>query len=61
MIVVKLENGGFTWYLKRTTWTSDLDRADKFGEAAKASEALKTASKFMKKSMVKKAQIIVLD
>lgn len=46
------------WYLKATTWTSELSRADKFDSMEQASVALDKAAKFAKKSVIKAARIV---
>lgn len=56
MIVVTVMNGGFKWYLKGTTWTSALERADKFDEVMVAMSAVVKAKKFMKPALFKSVQ-----
>jgi hypothetical protein len=59
MIIATVENQGQTFYLKGTTWTFRVERADQFEtlEAAKAAavKAVK-AARFMTKTLAKKIQ-----
>lgn len=59
MFIWKLDNGGYTWYLRGTTWTSDRDRATQFEELDQAFEAQRKATQFMKKAMVKRMELSV--
>lgn len=45
---VRLENQGFTWFLRGTTWTAQRERADHFELRAMAFNAAKAAEEFMK-------------
>lgn len=60
MFTVGLKNGGFKWYLKCTTWTSELEQADKFASVHEAGIALDNAKKFMHVSLKKKPVILKL-
>jgi len=47
MFIVTVINNEYKWYLKSTTWTGFLDRADKFMTEQEARDAAKRAEKFM--------------
>lgn len=49
------------WYLKATTWTSELQRADAFNTQQEAQQALARAGKFMKASMRRAAVVTPID
>lgn len=55
MYYVSVINMGVTWYMVRTTWTSQIGRADTFDTWDKA---LGRAKQFMNKSLYKKAEIL---
>lgn len=61
MYIVKLVNGGVSWYLRNTTWTSDMSRAAQFPTIELAGEARLKAKQFMRASEYKKAEIIKLE
>lgn len=58
MYLVKVENGGMEWFLKRTTWTSQLERADKFDNEEQARQAAKKAEMFMAPKIKKSYRIV---
>lgn len=49
-----LENGGYTWYMRGTTWTSDRDRATEYDDLDAAFAAQRKAGQFMKARDVKR-------
>lgn len=58
MFKVTVENGGYTWYLRSTTWTSSEDRMSTFDTEDLAREALLRAKPFMKAALYKRAQVV---
>ena len=54
MIVIEINNEGYVWLLRSTTWTSQIERADKFSSQVEAEQALEKAKRFIKKSLLKK-------
>lgn len=57
MKIVTLTHLGATFYLRRTIWTADLDRADQFETEADARAQLVKAKQFMKAAQFKAAQV----
>ena len=57
MLRVRVENGGYTWCLKGTTWTGAPERADKFETRELAQAALDKAKSFTKPKLWKSAII----
>jgi len=58
MFIWTLENGGFTWHMRGTTWTSDRDRATTYRTTDEALEAKNKASKFMKARDAKRMKMV---
>lgn len=56
--IVKVFNGGETWFLRSTVWTSDMSRASRFATAEDARKALDAAKKFMKARIYKAAAVV---
>lgn len=57
MKIVTLSHLGATFYLRRTVWTADLDRADRFETEDAARDQLAKAKQFMKAAQFKAARI----
>lgn len=57
MKIVTLNHLGATFYLRRTVWTADLDRADRFETEDAARAQLAKAKPFMKAAQFKAARI----
>jgi len=57
MYLVKLENGGFTWYLIRSTWTTEIERASRFESLEAAKVAFEKQRKFLKASLARRVDI----
>lgn len=55
---VEVVNGGFTWYLRGTTWTSDPARAYTWPTELKAREGLLRAKPFTKPAVYRAAQFV---
>lgn len=55
--VVSLTHLGNTFHLRRTIWTADLDRADRFETREAAQASLAKAKPFMKAAQFKAARI----
>lgn len=55
---VKMENLDYTWYLKGTTWTSTIERADSFATKELALAAFERAKKFMQAKLIKKVEVV---
>jgi len=58
--VVRLCNNGHDFFLRRTTWTSFIDRASQFSSENEARAAIGRASKFIRKADARRAEIILL-
>jgi hypothetical protein len=59
---VQLVNNGFTFFLRKTTWTSTPERASLFENEAAARMALDNAKQFMaRKSDAKRCVIITME
>lgn len=58
MFKVHINNLGHNWYLRGTTWTCDIMRADKFDNREDAQSALLKAKKFMVVKMYKAARVV---
>jgi hypothetical protein len=58
---VEVVNGGFTWYLRGTTWTSDPARAYSFPTEAKAREGLERAKPFTQAKLYKAARFVEME
>jgi len=52
--IVKAPDG---WYLRGTSWTGDIERADRFGDQAAAYAAIGRVKKFTKPAIYKKVRI----
>ena len=62
MYAVRLTNGGYEWFLKSTTWTSNLERASLFSTEEDARAALAKAKRFMaRKSDARRAEIVLAN
>lgn len=57
MKIVTLHHLGATFYLRRTVWTAELDRADRFETEDAARAQLAKAKPFMKAAQFKAARI----
>lgn len=55
--VVRLTHLGNTFHLRRTVWTADLDRADRFETEDAARAQLAKAKPFMEAAQFKAARI----
>lgn len=55
--LVTLENG-YTYYMRSTTWTTELERASTFETVEAAKTALERARQFMKPALYKRAVIV---
>jgi hypothetical protein len=55
--VVTVENGGQTYFLKDTTWSFSIDRADGFETIEAAAQATLKAHQFMKPALRKKCVV----
>lgn len=55
--VVTVVNQGQRFWLKGTTWSFSLDRADRFPSTDAAFAAIARASKFNKASVMKRAEL----
>jgi hypothetical protein len=58
--VVRLCNNGHEFFLRKTAWTSSLDRAAQFSSEGEARASLSRASKFMRKADVHRAEIVLM-
>lgn len=58
--IARVENQGYTWMLKGTTWTSSIERADKFSSTHDAQQALQRAKRFTKPALFKRVEIITV-
>lgn len=58
---VEVVNGGYTWYLRGTTWTSDPARAFSWPMEAKAREGLLKAKPFMKAAIYRAARFVEIQ
>ena len=56
--IVTVENGGTTWFLRSTIWTSEFDRADKYADRVAAQAAFDKAKQFMA-AKIRKAAVIL--
>jgi hypothetical protein len=54
MYIITAPNG---WWLRGTTWTGDIEKADRFSDQASAYAAIGRAKKFMKPVIYKKLSI----
>lgn len=59
--VVRLRNNGHEFFLRRTAWTSFIDRATQFSSESEARSALGRAGKFIRKADARRAEIILLS
>ncbi len=59
--LVKIDNGGFTYWLKNTIWVGAPERAQLFSSREAAEEGRVKAAPFTKKYLLKKAQIIEVE
>jgi hypothetical protein len=57
LTVVTVVNQGTRFWLKGTTWSFSLDRADRFPTTDAAFAAIAKASKFNKASVMKRAEL----
>lgn len=55
--VVTVVNQSMRFWLKGTTWTFSLDRADRFASVEAARAAIVKAGKFNKASIMKRAEL----
>lgn len=58
MFKVFLKSADFNWYLKGTTWTSEINTASGFDSKEEAQKALDKAKKYMVPARRKQATII---
>jgi hypothetical protein len=58
MFIVKITNAGGDYFMRRTTWAGDIDRADRFETREAAQTALTNNRKFTKPAMFKAARIV---
>lgn len=58
MFKVRLQNLDYDWYLKGTTWTSTIERADVFATRELALAAFQRGKKFMQHKLIKKVEIV---
>ena len=58
MFKVFLKSEDFNWYLKGTTWTTEINTASSFESREDAQKALDKAKKYMVPARRKLAQII---
>lgn len=56
--IITVANAGHMFYLRKTVWTGELERADRFDTESDARTALDKASKFMKVSVYKASKIV---
>ncbi|MBR0825584.1 hypothetical protein JQ596_08545 [Bradyrhizobium manausense] len=56
--VVRVENGGQSYWLRDTVMTADIDRAEGFETIERAAVALRNAEKFMAPAIRKKCVIV---
>jgi len=54
-----IQNNGFTFYLRKTTWTTVPGREDIFPTEEAARAALLKAKPYTKPALYKKAQVVV--
>jgi hypothetical protein len=59
--VVRLCNNGHEFFLRRTAWTSFIDRASQFSSENEARAALGRASKFIRKDDARRAEVVLMD
>lgn len=55
---VEVTNGGFVWYLRGTTWSSDPARAAQYATEEQARAALLRAKPFTKPALIKAANFV---
>ena len=55
---VALQNGDFTFYLRKTTWTTVPGREDVFATEEAARAALQKAKPYTKPTLFKRAQVV---
>ena len=55
--VVTVVNQGTRFWLRSTTWTFSIERADRFETTDKAFAAIERAKKFNKSSLMKRAEL----
>lgn len=55
--VVTVVNQGMRFWLKGTIWSSSLERADRFISTDAAFAAIKRATKFNQKAIMKRAEL----
>lgn len=55
--VVTVVNQSMRFWLRVTTWSAHLERADRYETATDAQNAITKASKFHKKSLMKRVEI----
>lgn len=58
---VSVINGGTRWFLRGTTWTSELDRADLFDSESAAADRFEKARKFMKAALARKVEVHAVE
>jgi hypothetical protein len=62
MYAVRLSNGGYEFFLRKTIWTSTIERASMFSTEDDARAALLKAKQFMaRKSDARRAEIILVN
>lgn len=61
MFVVKITNAGGDYYMRRTIWTGDPARADRFETEEAAREKLQAIRRFTKPKDFKVARIVEAD
>jgi len=62
MYAVRLSNGGYEFFLRKTVWTSTIERASLFPTEDDARAALLKAKQFMaRKSDARRAEIILVN
>lgn len=59
--VVRLCNNGHEFFLRKTAWTSFLDRAARFSSEGEARAAMGRASKFIRKADARRAEIVLMS
>jgi hypothetical protein len=61
MFIVKITNAGGDYFMRRSIWTGDIDRADRFATREAAQTALTSNRKFTKPAMFKAARVVEVN